>query len=159
MAEEAEYIIQLRDGNRYGPAARPALLQWAREGRIPIDAMLIRRGQSEAINVLSDPELAPIVQAPPTAPTGLRSTEPRSTSAMIPAGNPSALIGYYFAVLGVLAPGVGLIAIVLGIFGLRRVRRYPAVKGTAHAWVAILGGAFVTIVWTFIIIGRTLVLR
>jgi hypothetical protein len=70
---------------------------------------------------------------------------PSILDTMIPMRNPKALTGYYLAVfsfiplLGLL---LGIAAFVLGIQGLKEVNRNPAIKGKAHAWVAILVGGF-----------------
>ena len=64
-------------------------------------------------------------------------------SRLIPANNPCALISYYCGVFS-LIPGLGrliaLAAIPLGVVGLRKVKREPAVHGTTHAWVGIVLG-------------------
>lgn len=80
-------------------------------------------------------------------------------STVIPYKNPPALIGYYlslFSIIGVLPifglPGtiMGLVALYLGLKGLKNVKRHPQMKGTAHAWIAILVGGFfgiLTLAW------------
>lgn len=70
-------------------------------------------------------------------------------STIIPVRNSAALIGYYMSVAS-LIPFVGLflgpVAIVLGVKGLYAVKATPLVKGTVHAWVAIIMGSIVTLV-------------
>jgi hypothetical protein len=67
-------------------------------------------------------------------------------STVIPYRNGPALAGYYCGVFS-LIPCLGLIlgpiALVLGILGLRAVKRTPEAKGTAHAIVAIVLGGLV----------------
>ena len=146
QAMEAEttdrYTIRLSNGQEFGPADLEQVLQWGREGRVPIDSLLVPEDGSPIRSVLAEPQLKAIIQAPPTVSPGYVAPTPTSRSAMIPTGNPTALIGYYFAVASFI-PGLfflGWIAIVLGIIGLRRVAKYPEAKGRAHAWVAIIGG-------------------
>lgn len=80
-----------------------------------------------------------------------------ATGGIIPYKNPPALIGYYVGIAS-LIPVVGLvagpIAVVLGITGLIRRAKQPAIRGAAHAWVAMIvgGGSFIvqltfTILW------------
>ncbi len=72
-----------------------------------------------------------------------------ATGWVIPYKNVPALVGYYlgivavlFALLGgVLGVAAGIAALVLGVLGLRKKKREPHVKGTAHAIIAIIGGA------------------
>jgi len=71
-----------------------------------------------------------------------------ATGGIIPYKNPPALVGYYFGIAS-LIPVVGLvtgpIALVLGIIGLVRRAKQPAIRGAAHAWVAMIvgGGSFI----------------
>ena len=69
---------------------------------------------------------------------------------VIPYRNKPALISYYLGlfslaalipVLGVIGVGMAIAAFVLGIKGRRLAKDRPEAKGTAHAWVGILGGA------------------
>lgn len=154
----SRFSVQLADGTVYGPATREMLLDWAREGRIPKDAMLV--GDGDPVPVADDPEVARIVLAPPTRSTGVRSTAPSSASGMIPTGNPPALIGYYLGV-GSLIPFLGLVfapfAIVLGIIGFLRVRKHPAARGTAHAILAItLPFVGIGVVILIVVVGQLL---
>jgi hypothetical protein len=80
------------------------------------------------------------------------SHEPTSdaTGGIIPYKNAPALIGYYcgvFSLIPFFGLPVGLAAIPLGIAGLRRRRKFPAVRGTVHAWVAIVLGTLTTLIW------------
>ena len=63
---------------------------------------------------------------------------------LIPAKNPSALIAYYcgvFSLVPCLALLLGLVAVILGIWGLKAIEKQPELPGKAHAWVGIaLGG-------------------
>jgi hypothetical protein len=66
-----------------------------------------------------------------------------ATGGLIPYKNVPALVGYYVSIFSLFpcVPILSIAAIVLGIMGLNKVSREPAVKGTVHAWIAIvLGG-------------------
>lgn len=67
-------------------------------------------------------------------------------SGMIPSRNGPALAAYYLGIfsfipfLGIL---LGIPAFFLGLAGLKRLKRFPEVKGKVHAWIGILvGGLF-----------------
>jgi hypothetical protein len=72
------------------------------------------------------------------------------TSTLIPYRNPAALIAYYCAIFSLL-PLVGLLlavpAFILGIVGLRHRRRNPAIRGSVHAWIGIVLGGLMTLIW------------
>jgi hypothetical protein len=71
-------------------------------------------------------------------------------STVIPYKNPPALLGYYLSVFS-LIPVVGLIlaipAVILGFVGLKRAKKVPGSKGTAHAWTALILGGISTLLW------------
>lgn len=74
-----------------------------------------------------------------------QSSTPDIMETLIPAHNPKALIGYYLAVFSIiplLGIVLGIAGFILGIMGLKEANRNPAVKGKAHAWVAIVVGGF-----------------
>jgi hypothetical protein len=86
---------------------------------------------------------------PPAPPTSFTAPPPipvqgDGTGGLIPYKNPTALIGYYLGIFG-LIPAIGLLlaisAVILGIIGLRKRRQNPVVKGSVHAWVGISLGA------------------
>ena len=142
-----EYRMRMSDDREFGPVSMETIQQWARQGRVPFGVILISENDGAEYAVHDFPELARIVQAPPTESTGLRYTPPSSPHAMIPTANPHALIGYYIAVASLLLPILAPVAIILGIIGLRNVSLNPEVKGTAHGWVAIVGGAVILFGW------------
>ncbi len=144
MPGSATYKVRLGDGNEFGPAGMDLVIQWAREGRVPGDALLVGVQSGETRSVRTVPELAGVLAAPPTSPPPL--TPPAGDaplSGIIPYRNPPALIGYYLGVFSLL-PFVGVLlavpAIILGIGGLVKRRRDPRVRGAAHAVVAIALG-------------------
>lgn len=73
-----------------------------------------------------------------------------STGGVIPYKNMPALLAYYFGLFSLL-PCFGLFlaipAFVLGIMGLRKRKQNPAVKGSAHAWIGIVMGGLMTLIW------------
>ena len=146
----------MSSGQQYGPATIDTIAQWAREGRVPVDALLAPVDGGPVQSVLSEPALRMILQAPPTTFTGLQqppSSQEAPLSGMIPYKNLPALIGYYFAVFSlILGPLLGIPAIVLGIVGLVKRSKDPRVRGLAHAWVAILLGTVTSIGCGWIIV-------
>ena len=68
-----------------------------------------------------------------------------ATGGVIPYKNPCALIAYYVGIVSMLlcffGIPVGIVAVVLGIIGLKKRAANPVVKGSVHAWIGIeLGG-------------------
>lgn len=156
MAEAATYTVRLTDGSEYGPAEMDLLVRWAQQGRIPTESVLVPTEPGDARSVLDVPELARLVQAPPTISSGVPAQDDGGPlSGVIPYRNPPALIGYYLAVFS-LIPFFGILlgapAFVLGIVGLRRRLKNPRLKGAAHAWIAIIGGALTTLVWIGLVV-------
>jgi len=141
ITTETTYMVRLSDQRSFGPAPMPTVLEWAREGRVPADSLLEPTDGSPVQSVLSVPELAKIVGAPPTVAP--ESGPPAPGPALIPTQNPAALIGYYLAVFSIAFVFLAPFAIILGIAGLVRVRRRPESRGTAHALVAIFGSLVV----------------
>lgn len=145
--------VRLNDGREFGPADDGLLVQWARESRIPRDAVLVRE-DGTTLGVLEHEPLARILSAPPTAPGPVTYADGGdATGGLIPYKNPHALVGYYVAIaglifmLGLVASLIsGITALVLGVMGLRRRKRDPRVRGAAHAWIAIIGGG-IQILW------------
>lgn len=100
-----------------------------------------------SVSQQSFPRQVPYSPVPtPGLPTPGLPTQPQGdgTGGLIPYKNPTALIGYYVSVFG-LIPCAGLIlgptAIVLGIMGIKYNKQNPHTKGVAHAWVAIVLGS------------------
>ena len=78
-----------------------------------------------------------------------------STGGVIPYKNPSALIAYYLGIFSLL-PCIGLLlavpALILGIVGLQQRAKNPAIKGSVHAWIGIVLGGLMTLVWGGLIV-------
>lgn len=89
---------------------------------------------------MSNPFESPQFAPPPPPPPG----QGDATGGVIPYKNLPALIGYYLGILGLLCCfaglPVGLVALILGIMGLRKRAQQPEVKGSVHAWIAIVCG-------------------
>jgi hypothetical protein len=156
---QSQFNIRLASGQEYGPATLAMIEQWAREGRVPVDGLLVPKDGGQVRSVLSEPNLLAILQAPPTTSAGLQLAPQADApmSGVIPYKNPPALIGYYLAVFSlILGPLLGIPAVVLGIVGLVKRSKEPRVRGLAHAWVAILLGSVSSIGCTWIIMAMAM---
>jgi hypothetical protein len=79
-----------------------------------------------------------------------RLPEGDSTGGVIPYKNPKALIAYYcgvFSLIPCLGIAPGIAGVILGIMGLRYRAEHPETKGTAHAWIGIVLGGLMTLLW------------
>ena len=152
------YYIVGADNQPRGPVDAATLNQWIAEGRA--------NGQTQARTETGQswqplayfPEFAPaltgVASPPPSGYPGAgppqmvqSPTEGDATGGLIPYKNKHALIGYYMAFGGLLIMCIPLIGFLysiatiwLGVQGLKSVKANPVVKGTAHAWIAIIGG-------------------
>ncbi len=73
-----------------------------------------------------------------------------ATGGVIPYNNPKALIAYYlglFSLFPCLGLALAIPAFVLGIMGLQARKRNPAIRGSVHAWIGIIMGGMMTVVW------------
>lgn len=95
------------------------------------------------------PLAAEVIQSPP-------QEEGDATHGVIPYKNPCALIAYYLGLFS-LFPILGLLlaipAFILGIMGLRARAKNPAIRGAVHAWIGIVMGGLMTLVWGCGVIG------
>ena len=158
------YRLRLTDGRIFGPGTVEQMCEWAREGRVPRDAVLDPVGEGQTVSVMSIPEIARVLSAPPTVhagpPAGTggapgSSTEGGAVSVMIPYRNKPALIGYYFGVASLipgLGLGTGIVAIILGIMGIVHRSRHPESHGLAHAIVAIALGLAGPLLWVLLFV-------
>jgi hypothetical protein len=155
MSDTAKYTVRLADGREFGPAGMELLVQWAEEGRIPRDAMLVPDDQRDPYPAVDEPSLKPHILAPPTRSTGPIEPHEQEGPALIPYKNPAALVGYYLGICSCI-PFIGLIlgpiAIGLGISGLRKVAKHPQRKGTVHAWIAIILGLMGTAIGVLMLV-------
>lgn len=77
-----------------------------------------------------------------------------ATGGIIPYKNPSALIAYYmglFSLFPFLGVFLGIAGFILGIRGLRHRKRHPETRGAVHAWIGIIMGGTMALIWTALI--------
>ena len=78
-----------------------------------------------------------------------------STGGVIPYKNVPALIGYYcgvFSIIPFMGIAASIPAIFLGVWGLRQYKANPVISGRVHAWIGIVLGTLMTLVWGGLII-------
>lgn len=149
---------------RHGPVSQADLDALIQNGTVTRDTLVWSEGMSDwqragDTGLLppalppQGPPAPPAPMAPPTKPGAIPVNHGDATGGMIPYKNPAALIGYYlfFASL-FLGPLTGIIAVGLGIAGLRARRKQPQIKGAVHAWIAIIGGGLCSIAYLSVII-------
>ena len=92
-----------------------------------------------------------IENAPPPSDSG-----GDATGGLIPYKNKHALVGYYMSIGGlllmcvpVLGLGYGIAVLYCGIKGRKNAKEHPEVKGSVHAWIAIIGGVVEILVGAF----------
>lgn len=90
-------------------------------------------------------------QTPPSPQQAYPGSETDNTGGLIPYKNPHALIAYYLGLFS-LFPCLGLLlaipAFILGIMGLKRYKANPIIHGSVHAWIGIIMGGLMTVVWS-----------
>ena len=84
----------------------------------------------------------PPPQLPPTFKT---QSAGDATGGLIPYKNGPALTAYYLSIASLLCCPLGIVAVVLGVLGLQKRAREPAVKGSVHAWIGIVLGTLTTV--------------
>ena len=91
-----------------------------------------------------------MLNTPPTfQPDRQPEIKSDATGGLIPYKNPYALVGYYlsiFSMIPFVGIPLGVAGIICGIVGVRRRNRNPMMRGTAHAWFAILFSALVILI-------------
>lgn len=129
---DTTFTVQNPDGTQHGPASIEQLKAWAQKGLLSSTSRLIPDGGGQ-----------PIAAAGFLPLQGYLDSESDVVARIIPWRNSSALIGYYFGLLGII-PLVGCIlspvAIVLGILGILKWKKDHRSRGLAHAIVAIICG-------------------
>jgi hypothetical protein len=131
------------DGEEVGPVSPTVMKQRVADGTITT-ATRIRREDGEWTTADRVPGL---LAAPQAAATG---TEGDATGGLIPYKNAPALIAYYLAVFSLIpcfGLPLGIGAVAMGVMGLRKRKENPAISGTAHAWIGIVLGGLMTLVW------------
>jgi len=77
-----------------------------------------------------------------------------ATGGIIPYKNPPALIAYYlglFSIIPCFGVLLGIPAVILGIIGLVQRRKNPVIKGSVHAWIGIVVGGLMSLLWLVLI--------
>lgn len=101
-----------------------------------------------------------MLNTPPTFVAGaMPSSQSDATGGLIPYKNPYALVGYYlsiFSMIPFVGIPLGVAGIICGIVGVRRRNRNPIMRGTAHAWFAILFSALVILIQVAAIVSLVL---
>jgi hypothetical protein len=145
------YKVLGSDGNEYGPVSAEQLKNWIAENRVEKKTPVIPEGGVDWVFLGSLPEFAaafmlPASEPPPIPPSARASKSADGFNKIIPYKNAKALAAYYLGVFSVIPPFgavLGIVALFLGIWGLRFQRRNPETGGKVHAWVGVvLGGLF-----------------
>lgn len=126
----------------HGPYSPTEMRDLVAEGRIN-DSTRVRREDGEWYPAANIPGLI-------EPPADFSASAGDSTGGFIPYKNAPALIAYYMAVFSLIpcfGIPLGIAAVVLGIIGLKKRKETPEIKGTAHAWVGIILGGLMVIVW------------
>lgn len=144
---------------RVGPVTDYELRSLIESGQVRPDMLVWRKGMGQWAPAMRVPELelslaaghAARATAPPTVPGAVMAppdTSGDATGGLIPYKNGPALAGYYTSVAS-LIPVAGLllgpVAFGLGLAGWRKAGERPAVRGKAHAIVAMVLGGLVTL--------------
>lgn len=136
------FTITLPNGNQFHAADEATVIGWAKDSRIPADAVIAESGQPPIV-AARHPTIGLLVVPSPDAPAN-----DGGISTIIPYRNAPALAGYYTGVAS-LIPIIGLlagpVAIGLGVKGLKNAKANPNAKGKAHAITAIVLGSLATI--------------
>ena len=138
-----QYKIKGTDGGEYGPVSTEELQHWIAQNRCTRESLVEVDGSGEWVPLATLPEFQDAFAAPPPAPAPASAQGDSGISTVIPYKNVPALTAYYTGVFCIICPPIlSIPAIVLGVKGLRNVKKNPEVKGTAHAWIGILSGSF-----------------
>lgn len=140
------YKILGGDQKEYGPVTVEQIREWIGQRRVSGATMAQAEGSAEWKPLSSLPEFAAALSpAPPIASvaTAAVPSEDSPISAVVPYKNPKALIAYYLAIFS-LIPCVGIplgiVAVILGVLGLKVAKSHPTAHGTVHAWIGIILG-------------------
>lgn len=107
------------------------------------------QGCSQWIRIDQVPGVFMLNTPPVFQPDRQPETKSDATGGLIPYKNPYALVGYYlsiFSMIPFVGIPLGVAGIICGIVGVRRRNRNPMMRGTAHAWFAILFSALVILI-------------
>lgn len=80
-----------------------------------------------------------------------------AVATIIPYRNVKALIAYYlgvFSIIPCVGFPLGIAAFILGILGLKYLKEHPEAKGKVHAWIGIIVGGLISLIYiAWIIVG------
>lgn len=130
-------------GSEVGPVTPAEMKQRVADGTITATTR-VRKDEGDWTTAGRVPGL--LNGSPPVAAARQGDT----TGGIIPYKNAPALIAYYLAVFSLIpcfGLPLGIAAVVLGIMGLKKRKENPAVSGTAHAWIGIVLGGIMTLIW------------
>ena len=107
----------------------------------------MKRPEPSAIVLTMSNPYQPPPGVPQFQPPG--SNEGDATGGIIPYKNWQALTAYYIGIFSCLlcffGLPVGIVAVVLGVLGLKARARNPAIKGSVHAWIGVVLGTISTL--------------
>jgi hypothetical protein len=128
-----------------GPCPAADLANRHSSGELPATTQVCAEGTQAWQPIHAVFSSAGLVPPPPSATPPPIPMQGDATGGLIPYKNAPALIAYYLGIFG-LIPFIGLLlaipAFILGIIGLRKRAKTPAIKGAAHAWIGIVLGFF-----------------
>ena len=149
-SDSIQYTIRLSDGQTFGPASRQEVLNWARESRIPDDALIETSDGASSIAA----SLPWVIEArkravPPRSRVGLspQVPPPNAIDHVIPVRNGPALISWYlgvFSLIPILGIPLGIGAIITGLIGLLKVGRGDVKVGFWHGLLGMILGCIGT---------------
>jgi hypothetical protein len=100
-------------------------------------------------------QLPPNTNPCPACGFDLTVTQADATGGVIPYKNPKALMSYYLGIFSgfpLIGFPIGIVAVILGIMGLRDRARNPVIKGSVHAGIGIGCGGIFTLFWGAVIV-------
>lgn len=125
------------------------------EEAIDVEQLVQRFESSPAAAGGANPYASPMTAgSAPLPAAGAAVADPIST--LVPTGNPAALWSYYlglFSLFPLCGSPMGIVALVMGIKGLRAANRKPEIRGKAHAWVGIICGSLFGLFNTLLLVG------
>jgi hypothetical protein len=138
------YHVHTADGRRLDPQTLEEINAAAAAGTLSVAGALVW-----APGMSTWEPLSTLLGLPPAIPSASApATGGDVLGTIIPVKNGKALTAYYCAIFG-LIPCVTFIlgptALIMGILGLKAVKRTPGLPGTAHAWVGIILGGLQTL--------------
>jgi TM2 domain-containing membrane protein YozV len=153
------YLVKGSDGNFYGPADLTTLNQWAAEGRVLADTVLVDQVTQQQVTARDMPGLSHHFIGAPVA-SGQTSYNPYQ-SPPSPSGT-NYPRGQYTPYGGVAGPpkskvAAALLAFFVGVFGIHRFYLGHTGIGVAQLLITVVGGVvtcglsvFVTSIWSLI---------